>query len=210
VIYPPVDLSAFELQHDKQDFYLTVSRFVPYKRIGLLVEAFNRMPDKKLVVIGDGAEFASLQAKAHRNVELLGFQDSERVVQYMQHARAFVFAAEEDFGICIAEALACGTPVIAFGKGGALEIVHDIVSEQPTGLFFSEQTPEAIIQAVQLFEREPARFDPAACRRSVMRFSNERFRSEFREFCENQAANAHGRRNATHDTDLLSDVVTQL
>lgn len=209
VIYPPVDLSAFELRRDKQDFYLTVSRFVPYKRIGLLVEAFNRMPDKQLVVIGDGAEFASIQAKAQRNVKLIGFQDSQRVVQYMQNARAFVFAAEEDFGICIAEALACGTPVIAFGKGGALEIVHDIASEQPTGLFFNQQTPEAIANAIQLFERESVRFDPGACRRSVMRFSHERFRSNFREFCDNHLANAHTRQNEDHDSDLISDVVTQ-
>jgi glycosyltransferase involved in cell wall biosynthesis len=125
VIYPPVDINSFEMTREKDDFYLTVSRLVPYKKVGLIVEAFNRMPDKKLVVIGHGSNFKDIKSIAHGNVTMMGFQPFEVMLQHMQRARAFVFAAEEDFGISIVEAQACGTPVIAYGKGGALEIVQD-------------------------------------------------------------------------------------
>lgn len=210
VIYPPVDITAFPMCAEKDGFYLTVSRLVPYKRVSLIVEAFNRMPDKKLVVIGDGANFQSTKAKARSNVAMLGFQRSEQMQQYMQRAQAFVFAAEEDFGICVAEAQACGTPVIAFGKGGVLEILRDITSDQPTGLFFDEQTPEAIIQGVRLFEKEKERFDPRSCRQNVTRFSKERFCREFRTFCDKEMADFSFAKKQASENDLLSKVAAQV
>lgn len=154
VIYPPVDVAEFPLCRDKEDFYVTASRMVPYKKVDLIVEAFNAMPDKRLVVIGDGPGFAKVKAAA--NVELVGFADQDVLRDTLQRARAFVFAAEEDFGIAPVEAQACGTPVITFGKGGALETVRGLglVDEKPTGLFFAEQSVPAIVEAVGRFERE--------------------------------------------------------
>lgn len=192
VIYPPVDVDSFALQEKKDDFYLTVSRLVPYKKVKLLVEAFGKMPDKKLVVIGDGNQYERIKATATKNVELLGYQKFEVVRQHLQSARCFVFAAEEDFGICVAEAQACGTPVIAFGKGGALEIVRDVAMEAPTGLFFQQQTPQAIVEAVRSFESQMHRFEPVACRRNVVRFSAQRFRKEFAEYCEHVLCRSKG------------------
>jgi glycosyltransferase involved in cell wall biosynthesis len=210
VIYPPVDFGLFNLQAEKDDFYVTVSRLVPYKKVGLIVEAFNRMPEKRLVVIGDGPNFASIKAIAGDNVTMMGFQGFEVVRQYMQRARGFVFAAEEDFGICVAEAQACGTPVIAFGKGGVLEIVRDFSAEEPTGMFFYEQTTEAIVESVRLFEQVSARFDPASCRRNASRFSAERFRGEFLEFCERVVAKHKNEAKTSSDTAVLSGVVTHV
>ena len=210
VIYPPVDITTFKPAGEKKDFYLVVSRMVPYKKTWIIVEAFNRMPDKTLVVIGDGPNFKSTKAIAQKNVIMLGFQESEIVRQHMQRARALVFAAEEDFGICVAEAQACGTPVIAFGKGGVLEIVRDLSTPEPTGVFFKEQTPEAIVQTVQLFEREMARFAPGACRNNVVRFSKERFRREFRDFCEGAIARSRARVLNPADRDLFADVAAEV
>lgn len=206
VIYPPVDVESFQLSREKEDFYLTASRLVPYKRVSVIVEAFNRMPDKKLVVIGEGPNFSGIKAMAKNNVTMLGFPGLDAMRQYMQRAQAFVFAAEEDFGICVAEAQACGTPVIAFGKGGVLEIVRDLSAEEPSGLFFEEQTPESIMQGVRRFEKERQRFDPEACRRNVVRFSEERFCREFREFCESAMARSRARRNNPSHPDLFFDI----
>ncbi len=173
VIYPPVDVEAFTLRQDKEDFYLTASRMVPYKRIDLIVEAFSQMPDKRLVVIGDGPEMPKVRAKAGPNVTLLGYQPFEVLRDYMQRAKAFVFAAEEDFGIAPVEAQACGTPVIAFGKGGAAETV--VAGE--TGIFFQDQNVSSLIKAIEEFEK--LRFDPLRVRKNAERFSSERFRREF-------------------------------
>lgn len=184
VIYPPVDVDAFELREEKEGFYLTASRMVPYKKIDLIVEAFSTMPDKHLVVIGDGPDFDKIKAKARGNVTLLGYQNHVVLKDHMQRARAFVFAAEEDFGIAPLEAQACGTPVIAFGKGGALETIRGLDKEFPTGVFFPEQSSEAIRQAVHRFEQERERIAPADCRSNAMRFAPERFRQELRGFVE--------------------------
>ncbi|KIZ33139.1 glycosyl transferase family 1, partial [Raoultella ornithinolytica] len=124
VIYPPVAVNRFLLDEDKQDYYFTASRLVPYKRIDLIVEAFSKMPDKKLVVIGDGSEMDKVKSKAGANISILGYQPDSVMQEHMQKAKAFVFAAEEDFGITPVEAQACGTPIIAYGKGGALETVR--------------------------------------------------------------------------------------
>jgi glycosyltransferase involved in cell wall biosynthesis len=176
VLYPPVDISAFPIREAKEDFYLTVSRLEAYKRIDLLVEAFSRMPQRRLVVIGDGPEMRRVRSKASPNVEVLGRLPTPGVRDYMQRARAFLFAGVEDFGIVIVEAQACGTPVIAFGRGGAAEIVQG-----DTGVLFGEQTADALIEAVHRFEQDPARFAPANCRENAMRFDRERFRSRFEE-----------------------------
>ncbi|MGA8006245.1 MAG: glycosyltransferase family 4 protein [Burkholderiales bacterium] len=181
VLYPPVDVPAFPLRETKEDFYLTVSRLEPYKRIDLLLEAFRRMPERRLVVIGDGPEMPRLRAALPPNVELRGRLSTPEVLGHMQRARAFLFAGIEDFGIVMAEAQACGTPVIAFGQGGAAEIVRAENTARPTGLLFEQQTPEAVLETMRRFERDPARFEPSACRENAMRFDRGRFRSRFEE-----------------------------
>jgi glycosyltransferase involved in cell wall biosynthesis len=178
-IYPPVDVEKFRVGRQKQDYYLTASRMVPYKRIDLIVDAFTQMPDRRLIVIGEGPEFAKIKSRAGSNVTLLGYQPAEVLRSHMQKARAFVFAAEEDFGIVPVEAQACGTPVIAYGRGGVTETVIDGVS----GLFFAEQTPESLIDAVERFESD-YEWDPAAIRKSAERFSIGRFRAHFASFIE--------------------------
>lgn len=184
VIYPPVDTEGFSLCSDKEDFYLTASRMVPYKMIPLIVKAFSAMPDKRLVVIGEGPEFNAVKSVAGGNVQLLGYQSFEVLRDHMQRARAFVFAAEEDFGIAPVEAQACGTPVIAYSHGGALETVRDIDMESPTGLFFHEQSVEAISAAIARFEQISSVITPENCRRNAERFSAARFRAEFQAYVE--------------------------
>ncbi|WP_217478973.1 glycosyltransferase family 4 protein [Enterobacter chuandaensis] len=184
VIYPPVDVENFEVNNEKQDYYFTASRMVPYKRIDLIVEAFSQMPDKKLIVIGDGPEMKKIQSKVKDNVTLLGYQPFSVLKEHMQNAKAFVFAAEEDFGIIPVEAQACGTPVIAFGKGGALETVRPVGVENPTGIFFEQQTVTSLRDAVDEFEKTQSLFTPNACRENAERFSRARFDQEFRNFVE--------------------------
>lgn len=184
VIYPPVDVDAFSLSESKDDFYLTASRMVPYKRMDLIVEAFAAMPDKTLVVIGDGPDFEKIRAKAMPNVRFMGYQPFSVLRDHMQRAKAFVFAAEEDFGITPVEAQACGTPVIAFGKGGVLETVRglDVVDYEPTGVFFDEQSVASIVKAVQCFESNQAQFIPATIRQHAEQFSVPHFRERYTRF----------------------------
>lgn len=191
LVYPPVDTAYFALREEKEDFYLTVSRLVPYKRVDLIVEAFAAMPEKRLLVIGDGPEMEKIRAKAGTNVELLGHRDNAEVRDCMQRARTFVFAAEEDFGIVPLEAQACGTPVIAYGKGGALETVRGLDDEHPTGVFFAEQTVQSIQAAVETFERNGAIIQSSACRENACRFSPERFRAEFMAYVGAEMARFH-------------------
>jgi glycosyltransferase involved in cell wall biosynthesis len=185
VIPPSVDFEGFTLRNDKESFYLTASRMVPYKRMDLLVQAFAKMPDKQLIVIGDGPEMARIRAIATPNVKLLGYQPFEVLRDHMQRACAFLFAAKEDFGIAPLEAQACGTPVIAFGMGGALETVRS-GSVRPTGLFFEEQTVESVIDAVHRFEvaqsGDTPRFLPADCRAQAERYAPSAFRAAFKAF----------------------------
>jgi len=195
VVYPPVDVDRFDAGGGREDFFLTASRLVPYKKVALIVEAFATMPDKRLVVIGDGPDLARIQAMATPNVSVLGYQSTDVLVDHMQRARAFVFAAEEDFGIVAVEAQACGTPVIALGRGGVRETVIDSQDRTSrTGVFFARQTVEDVVRAVCRFEDGPP-VDPAACRRNALRFSPERFRAEFlalvRKTVEQAAAAAH-------------------
>ena len=180
VVPPPVDTEGFSLRLAKEQFYFTVSRLVPYKRVDLIVKAFADMPDRQLVVIGDGPEMQRIRALAGPNVTLLGYQPSALVRDYMQRARAFVFAAEEDFGIVLVEAQACGTPVIAFGRGGALGIVvgiDDASGAQPTGIFFDEQGCGSLVAAVEKFES--TMIDPRKCRERAEEFSADAFRNRW-------------------------------
>ncbi|NNM15359.1 MAG: glycosyltransferase, partial [Bacteroidia bacterium] len=180
VIYPPVDIDKFNLQEEKKDYYMTMSRMVPYKRMDLVVEAFSKMPDKKLIVIGDGPDFKKIQnlTKGCDNITMLGYQPNETVKKYMEGAKAFVFAADEDFGITSIEAQACGTPVITYGKGGSLETVIN----NKTGRYFKEQTVEEIVDAVRGFEKEGIEFTPAQIREHATNFDRHRFRYLFKEY----------------------------
>jgi glycosyltransferase involved in cell wall biosynthesis len=190
VIYPPVDVDAFtpDPETQREGFYLTISRVVPYKRIDLIVEAFAGMPERTLIVIGDGPESHRVRARAPANVRLIGEQPFPVLLDHLRRARAFVFAAEEDFGIVAVEAQACGTPVIAFAKGGSLETVRGLDHSDPTGLFFDEQSVSSLQSAVAIFEREGARIQPEACRQNALRFRSLRFREEFGAFVQQQVA----------------------
>lgn len=179
IIYPPVDADSFVPDGGREDFYLTASRLVPYKRVDLIVEAFSAMPQRRLVVIGDGPEHRKIRFRASSNVTLLGHQPTDVLRGYMQRARAFVFAAEEDFGIAPLEAQACGTPVLAYDRGGVCETIHGLDAGHPTGVLFSEQTVGSLANAVQDFEAQSHRISPLACRQNALRFSRERFLEQF-------------------------------
>ena len=177
VIYPPVDVEGFAPNDgERGDFYVTASRLVPYKRVPMIVEAFRAMPDKMLLVIGEGPDLPLVRRAAGANVRILGHQSDAEMRRLLQSAKAFVFAAEEDFGITPVEAQACGTPVIAYGRGGVLETVIGLDGDQPTGIFFREQTAAALVEAVRTFERNAHRFDPRHIRDNALRFAPERFR----------------------------------
>jgi len=178
VIYPPVDVHLFECSPDKEDFYLTASRMVSYKRIDIIVDAFTTMPDKKLVVIGDGPEMKKIKSKAGKNIVILGYQEFASLKSYMQKAKAFIFAAEEDFGIIVVEAMACGTPVIAFNKGGVSETVND----NRVGVLFEKQSPESIKEAVLKFEAVQDKFDPSFIRNHSLQYGRNIFEEKIQTF----------------------------
>ncbi|BEM86427.1 glycosyl transferase family 1 [Serratia marcescens] len=182
VIYPPVDSSQFVYRESKDDYYMTASRLVPYKRIDLIVDAFSLMPTKKLIVIGDGPEIKKIKMKASSNVHILGYKDKSELIDYMSHAKAFIFAAEEDFGIVPVEAQGCGTPVIAFGRGGALETVRPYGVGKATGLFFERQDVKSLIESVHRFEKVQDKILPSDCCNNALKFSSERFDKEFSEY----------------------------
>ncbi|MGV0960719.1 MAG: glycosyltransferase family 4 protein [Limnohabitans sp.] len=184
VLAPPVDTQLFSLVSKKEDFYVCAGRFVPFKRIDLVAEAFAAMPDKKLVLIGDGPEMEKIKSKAGPNCVLTGFLPPEQVYGYLSRARAFIFPSEEDFGIVPVEAQACGTPVIALGRGGALETVVAWSSSGgdqhgATGLFFDEQTAQSLIQAVKLFETIETKLSAQAISRHAQNFSIDTFKRQF-------------------------------
>lgn len=179
VVHPPVDVQRFVPADEKQDHFVAVSRFVPYKHTETIVRAFAHLPDRRLVVIGDGPGMRRARATATANVTLLGVQPDDVVRHHLQAAKALIFAAEEDFGIVPVEAQAAGTPVIAYGAGGALETVRGLDHARPTGMFFDTQTPEAIAAAVERFERERPAIRPEDCRDNALRFSIDRFRSRY-------------------------------
>ncbi|MGB9804810.1 glycosyltransferase family 4 protein [Desulfofundulus sp.] len=180
VIHPPVDVERFRVNEKKDNFFLFVSRLVPYKKADLVVAAFTRL-GLPLVVAGDGPQFEECRRLAGKNVEFLGYQDDATVADLMSRARALVFAAEEDFGIVPVEAQACGTPVIAFGKGGVEDTVIPVTGdnwESATGLFFYEQSVEVLEAAVRQFLAWEGRFRSEVLRRNADRFGRERFKKE--------------------------------
>ncbi|HEY9633794.1 MAG TPA: glycosyltransferase [Coleofasciculaceae cyanobacterium] len=194
VIYPPVNIERFPFQEQKEDFYLTVSRLVSYKQISLIVQAFNQL-GHPLVVIGDGPELEAIHKLAQPNVQVLGFQPDSVVEQYMAQAKAFVYAACEDFGIALVEAQACGTPVIAYGAGGALETVQDFQQHpgSSTGLFFSSQSTTALIEAVKTFEALKGALSPQRCRLNAAKFAPTIFSQRYLTFLERCQENHQSR-----------------
>ncbi len=178
IIHPPVDTGRFcPVARPSGDFYLVVSRLIPYKRIDLAVQACSRL-GRRLIVVGEGRDRPQLEAMAGPTVEFKGRLSQADVVELMANCRAFFFPGFEDFGIAPVEAQAAGRPVIALARGGALDTVID----GQTGLFFHEQTVEALIAAIEDFER--LAFDPTVARTNAERFSQARFRRELRAFVE--------------------------
>lgn len=185
VIYPPVDTDAFSLTTTTSDYFITCSRMVPYKKIDLIVEAFSKT-DKKLIVIGDGPDYKKIKKLAKPNIQLKGYVEKDEMLELVKQARAFIFAAEEDFGIAPIEAQACGVPVIAYGKGGALETIKGVypsdklINNLNTGVFFKEQNPNSIIDALDYFEKNEKLFNNVVIRENALRFNKERFELEFK------------------------------
>jgi len=187
VIHPPVNVSAFSLGTNPEDFYLVVSPLVAYKRVDLAISACNLLK-RRLVVIGEGEMRRALEKIAGPTTIFLGYQPDARVREYYQRCRAFIFPNEEDIGLTPIEAQACGRPVIAFARGGALETVmggfpaDSYVPESSTGVFFPEQSAESLAEAVRFFESNETRFSPAFIRRHAERFDVSRFKAEMRAF----------------------------
>ncbi|WP_066375081.1 MULTISPECIES: glycosyltransferase [unclassified Anabaena] len=183
VIYPPVDVEAFPFLPYKEDFYLIVSRLVSYKQVSLIVQAFNKL-QRPLVIIGTGSEMKKIQELANSNIQILGWQPDEVVKKYMAKARAFVYGACEDFGIALVEAQACGTPVIAYGAGGALETVRDVrtYKDTGTGIFFGSQTEAALVEAVEKFEMYQDVLNPEYMRSHAVQFSPQIFAQRYLDF----------------------------
>jgi glycosyltransferase involved in cell wall biosynthesis len=180
VVFPPVPLKELVWSDDKDDYYVSASFLAPYKRTDLVIAAFNRMPNRRLVVVGDGQQSSHLRTLAGPNVTFAGFLPREAYIRTVSQARAMVFAGCEDFGIALAEAQGCGTPLIAFGRGGATDIVRPLGRcEQPTGVLFREQTVAALVSAVELFEAEADAISAKDCRTNAERFSEQRFASDF-------------------------------
>jgi glycosyltransferase involved in cell wall biosynthesis len=165
-----------------------------YKRVDLLVEAFRELPDRRLLVVGDGPELRRLKSLAGANVAFAGHLPAAQLLEHLQRARAFLFAAVEDFGIAPVEAMACGTPVIALARGGAAETVAGLDARQPTGVLFAEQSAAAVARAVREFEASAQRITPQACRERAERYSAARFRSEFMDFVRRKTAEWQRRR----------------
>ncbi len=188
VIYPPVDVDSFSISHKDDGFYLIVSALVPYKRIDLAVEAFNRT-GKRLVIIGTGNIEKQLKRKAKSNIEFIGFVNTAELKHYYYNCTAVIFPGEEDFGIVPVETQACGKPVIAYGKGGALETVIPLnptryairdTRYENTGVFFYEQTPHVLIEAIEIFEKNKDKFIPEKIRENSLRFNRDIFRGKIK------------------------------
>ena len=183
VIYPPVDLSLFSLNEAKNDYYVTVGRIEPYKRFDIVIDAFNKIEDKKLIVIGDGSQLKELKKKANANITFLGFLESNEVYDNIKNAKGFIHAGIEDFGIAPIEAQACGTPIIAYGAGGVLETVI----EGETGVFFRDLSSSGLINAIN--ECEIIDFDYSLIRKNALRFSLERFENDIEHFVKEKYSN---------------------
>ena len=177
IIYPPVETGRFTPARTRQNFYITVTRLVAHKRVDILVQAFSRL-NRPLIIVGEGPQLTHLMSMAGPNIRFLGYQSDEDVAELLGKARGFVCATEEDFGIAIVEAQAAGCPVIAYGRGGALETVMDGI----TGIFFPEQSVESLMDALQRFERIHSEFLTSDLMTNARRFGKEHFICEFKEF----------------------------
>lgn len=208
VLYPPVDLSRFSVSAARDNYYVSVSRLVSYKRVDIAIEAFNRMPEKRLLIIGNGPELAKLKALANPNIDFLGYQPDAIVAEYLAKARALVFAANEDFGITPVEAQAAGTPVIALKRGGAVETVRDAVS-QPlgTGVFFPEQSVDSLISTIRDSESLIDGISSAHCRANAERFSAQVFNTRFRQLMDTAQETWEGTRQSRHtfEAEVIRD-----
>lgn len=182
VIYPSVDVEKIKFSELSKDYYIIVSRLEPYKKVRIAVEAFNKL-GKKLCIIGEGSELLELKSIAKDNIEFLGWQSDESMHKYLENARAFVFAGEEDFGITPVEAMAAGKPIIAYKKGG----VKESVIEGITGVFFNDPTADSLAEAVTKFEQET--FDPKICRKRAEEFSEDNFIKNLTNFVDEKVAN---------------------
>lgn len=180
IIYPPVDTDFFfPAKVKREDYFLVVSALVPYKRLDLAIDACNRSR-RTLLVLGTGPDEAKLKARAGPTVHVLGWQRDDVVRDHLRRCRALLFPGEDDFGLVPVEAMACGTPVIAFGKGGARETVVPMqYASDPTGIWFAEQTVDDLCAALELFDRFGRELDPAAAQRQALRFTRQRFEEEF-------------------------------
>lgn len=174
VIYPPVDTKMFDICKEKEEFYLCASRLVPYKNIPLIIETFRELPTKRLVVIGDGPDLKKCKKMATSNITVMGFQSAEILTEHMQKAKAFIYAACEDFGIVVVEAQASGTPVIAYGRGASRETLI-FTGEQRSGVLFDELSTNSLKEAIVHFEENSHLFAPEHCRASSIRFTEEIF-----------------------------------
>lgn len=181
-IYPPVEVQRFKADRPREDFYLTVSRFVPYKRVDLTVQAFMQL-GLPLVVIGDGSgdkRLKQMAAGGQGNIQFLGKQPDSVVEDYMQRCRGFIFPPEEDFGITPVEAQAAGAPVVAYAKGGQAETIL----QEKTGYLFCHQTVESLVQSVKRLEESVDQFEAGVLRQNAERFSAAQFRLAFQSFVE--------------------------
>lgn len=179
IVHPPVSIAEIEPAADKQDYYVTAAFHVPYKRTDLVVEAFSRTPSRRLIVVGDELQSKHLREKAGANIAFAGYLPRAEYLSTIARARALVFGGCEDFGIALAEAQACGTPLIAFERGGARDIVRPLgACRQPSGILFGQQTVEALLAAVDRFEENAGALAAEACRANALRFSEERFDAE--------------------------------
>jgi glycosyltransferase involved in cell wall biosynthesis len=200
VVHPPVEVDRFApAASASRTHYLVASRFVPYKRIDLIAQAFSSMPDYKLIIVGEGSEREAVQSAAANspNIVIKAPVSQSELIHLLQQARAFVFAAEEDFGITMVEAQACGTPVIAFGRGGACDIIVDLDRDQPTGVLFPDQTAMSIINAVEKFESARDQITAEACRRNALYFSQAAFRDKMHDIVDETLKARSGRAKRT-------------
>ena len=181
IIYPPVDIDDFDVVAEKSDFYLVLGQLTPYKRADLVVEAFW-LNGKKLVIIGDGEQFDVLKARENENISVLGRQSWSECKYYLSKAKALIFPGVEDFGMVPVEAMACGTPVLAYAKGGAVETVEDGRS----GFLFHEQTVYALNECINKFESGKIRLDTKVVRKQAENFSKIRFHQEINAFIQSK------------------------
>ncbi len=189
-IYPPLANKKFKYLEKKKDYYLCLSRLVPYKNIDLIVRVFSHcFKEKKLIIIGSGPDYKKIKKISGKNVTLLGYQEDEVVRQYLAEARAFIFAAEEDFGIAPLEAQASGTPVIAYGRGGALETIVGLEKKSSTGVFFYEPNEKSLADAIKSFEKNSFKILSKNCLKNSKRFSSSRFKKEFTSYLKKEYSN---------------------